>query len=88
MTAQEVANELGKSLSTIETSFPRTKKNLEKQGIILNRTGYGKNKDYTITYTESYETLINQKFGRLTVLEKAESIFALGWDLHYLYSST
>ena len=39
MTAQEVANELGKSLSTIETSFPRTKKNIEKQGIILNRTG-------------------------------------------------
>ena len=78
MTAQEVANELGKSLSTIETSFPRTKKNLEKQGIILNRTGYGKNKDYTITYTERYETLINQKFGRLTVLEKAESIFVGG----------
>ena len=35
MTAQEVANELGKSLSTIEASFPRTKKNLEK----LNRLG-------------------------------------------------
>ena len=78
MTAQEVANELGKSLSTIEASFPRTKKNLEKQGIILNRTGYGKNKDYTITYTENYKTLINQKFGRLTVLEKAESIFVGG----------
>lgn len=75
MTAQEVAKILNKSVSTIETSFPRTQNNLKKQGILLSRTGYGKNKDYTIEYTEDYVSFIGQKFGRLTIIEKAESIY-------------
>ena len=78
MTIEEAAKELGKSVSTLETSFPRTKKNLEKQGIILNKTGRGKNKDYTIEYTENYINLIGKKFGRLTIIEKADSLFIGG----------
>lgn len=80
MTIQEVADELGKSVSTIEMSFPRTQKNLEKQGIILTKIGYGKDKSYKIEYTDDYykNTLINKKFGRLTVIEPAESIFYAG----------
>lgn len=80
MTAQEVAKILNKSVSTIESSFTRTKKNLEKQGIILSKTGYGKDKNYTITYTENYTPLdlTGQKFGRLIVMQQVDSIFIGG----------
>lgn len=78
MTIEEAAKILNKSVSTLETSFPRTKRNLEKQGIILERSGYGKNKDFTITYTENYIDLIGQKFGRLTILKQTDSIFTGG----------
>ena len=81
MTIEEVAKVLNKSVSTIKSSFPRTQANLKKQGIILTRTGSGDNKDYTITYTDDYTppvSLINQKFGRLTVIEKADSVFCGG----------
>ena len=78
MTIEEAAKILGKSISTLESSFPRTKKNLEKQGIILNKIGYGKDKEYTIEYTENYINLIGQKFGRLTIIEKVDSVFTGG----------
>lgn len=81
MTVEEVANILNKSVSTIETAFNRTKQNLEKQGIILTRTGRGKDKDYEIEYTKDYQPpidYIGQKFGRLTVMEPVDSIFTGG----------
>lgn len=80
MTIEEAAKALNKSVSTLETSFPRTKRNLEKEGIILEREGRGKNKTYTITYTQDYtpKIAIGQKFGRLTILEQAESIYMGG----------
>ena len=80
MTIEEAAKILNKSISTLETSFPRTKKNLEKEGIILEREGRGKDKTYTITYTQDYapKIVIGQTFDRLTVLEQAESVYIGG----------
>lgn len=50
MTLQEVCKILGKSETTLISSFNRTKKNLAKKGIILIKTGVGKNADYKILY--------------------------------------
>lgn len=52
MTLQEVCKILGKSETTLITSFNRTKKNLAKKGIILTKDGVGKNAVYTIAYEE------------------------------------
>lgn len=52
MTLQEVCKILGKSETTLITSFNRTKENLAKKGIILIKTGVGKNADYQIKYME------------------------------------
>ena len=81
MTAQEVAKILNKSVSTIETSFSRTQTNLKKQGIILTKTGYGKNKEYFISYSEDYIPpldFIGKKFNKLTIIEQADSIYTGG----------
>jgi len=51
MTLQEVAQQLGKSESTIYKNFKRTQQTLMKKGIILTR--WGKD-DYEIEY-EDYE---------------------------------
>ena len=50
MTLQEVCKILGKSETTLITSFKRTQENLAKKGIILIKTGQGKNAEYTIRY--------------------------------------
>ena len=52
MTLQEVCKVLGKSESTLITSFNRTKENLAKKGIILIKEGQGKKANYTIKYEE------------------------------------
>lgn len=53
MTLQEVCKILGKSEKTLIYSFKRTQLNLAKKGIILLKTGIGKNADYQITYEEN-----------------------------------
>ena len=49
MTLQEVAQQLGKSESTIYKNFKRTQESLLKKGIILTRWGTD---DYEIEYEE------------------------------------
>lgn len=52
MTLQEVCKALGKSETTLISSFKRTQENLAKKGIILIKIGVGKNADYQIKYKE------------------------------------
>ncbi len=52
MTLSEICKILGKSETTLITSFNRTKENLEKKGIILIKIGKGKNAQYEIQYKE------------------------------------
>lgn len=52
MTLQEVCKILGKSETTLITSFNRTKENLAKKGIILTKEGRGKKAIYNIIYKE------------------------------------
>ena len=52
MTLQEVCRILGKSETTLITSFKRTQENLAKKGIILIKYGYGKKANYNIEYKE------------------------------------
>lgn len=52
MTLQEVCKILGKSETTLITSFLRTQQNLAKKGIILSKEGRGKNAIYYIEYKE------------------------------------
>ena len=53
MTLQEVCKILGKSETTLITSFKRTQENLKKKGIILLKEGQGKKAHYTIIYKEN-----------------------------------
>ena len=52
MTLQEVCKILGKSETTLISSFNRTQENLKKKGIILTKTGKGKKADYQIKYEQ------------------------------------
>lgn len=52
MTLQEVAKRLNLSERTLITSFNRTKINLEKKGILLIKTGRGKDATYEIRLKE------------------------------------
>lgn len=52
MTLREVAQQLGKSESTIYKNFKRTQKTLKKKGIILTKWGVD---DYEIEYEEQDE---------------------------------
>lgn len=52
MTLQEVCKILGKSETTLITSFNRTQQNLAKKGIILTKEGRGKKAIYNIEYKE------------------------------------
>lgn len=49
-TLDEVCMLLGKSKVTIKKNFSRTKENLAKKGIILERVVEGKNRLFTIEY--------------------------------------
>lgn len=55
MTLQEVCKILGKSETTLITSFNRTQENLAKKGIILTKEGRGKKAIYNIKYKEEKE---------------------------------
>lgn len=55
MTLQEVCKILGKSETTLISSFKRTQENLKKKGIILLKEGQGKKANYTIIYEENNE---------------------------------
>lgn len=57
MTLQEVCKKLGKSETTLITSFKRTQENLRKKGIILLKKGQGKKADYTIIYEGETENV-------------------------------
>jgi AraC-like DNA-binding protein len=58
MTLQEVAQQLGKSESTIYKNFRRTQETLLKKGIILTRWGPD---EYEIEYEEADETYLEEK---------------------------
>ena len=55
MTLQEVCKQLGKSESTIKTSFKRTQANLAKKGIRLIKEGIGPTAIYNIEYFDPDE---------------------------------
>jgi len=55
MTLQEICKILGKSETTLITSFNRTQQNLAKKGIILTKEGRGKKAIYNIKYKEEIE---------------------------------
>ena len=58
MTLQEVAQQLGKSESTIYKNFRRTQETLLKKGIILTRWGPD---EYEIEYEEADMTYLKEK---------------------------
>lgn len=49
-TAEELAEELNRSVSTIKRAFLVLQKNLAKQGIMVSRCGRGKNARYKVRY--------------------------------------
>lgn len=70
MTLQEVAQQLGKSESTIYRNFKRTQETLLKKGIILTRWGPD---DYEIEYEDSDKLSYiedEQRKQRIAKLEK------------------
>ena len=80
MTLKELCNELNYSENTLKRSFNRTCEVLKKKGIIITKTGIGKDADYSIIYDKNlikpiiskqkiHTDLIGQRFGHLTVLE-------------------
>ena len=52
MTLNELSQELGISVSSIRTNFPKNYKKFLKQGIKINREGNYPNTNYTITYVD------------------------------------
>lgn len=50
MTLKELSIRLGKSEKTLKYGFNRTKKNLEKKGIIITKIGRGSSASYFIEY--------------------------------------
>ena len=55
MTLTEACLQLGKSETTLISSFKRTQENLRKKGIILLKEGVGKKANYTIIYEKTLE---------------------------------
>ena len=47
---EDLAKELGRSENTLRVHFDRTKENLAKKGIIIERYGTGKTAKYTLKY--------------------------------------
>ena len=50
LTLEEVANEVGRSTKTLEKHWKRTRDNLAKKGVVIDRFGSGKTAKYTVTY--------------------------------------
>lgn len=55
MTITELCKLLGKSETTLLHNFTRTKENLAKKGIIIEKNGTGKTADYTLSYIDTEE---------------------------------
>lgn len=55
MTITELCKLLGKSETTLLHNFTRTKENLAKKGIIIEKNGVGKTADYTLSYVDTEE---------------------------------
>lgn len=54
LTLEELAKEVNRSISTLK-HFERTKTNLAKKGIIINRYGTGSSAKYTVEYKQVEE---------------------------------
>ena len=52
MTLKELSQRTGHAESTLRTKWNRTKENLAKKGIIIEKKGYGQNADYTLYYID------------------------------------
>ena len=52
LTLEELAQRTGHAESTLRTKWNRTKENLAKKGIIIEKKGYGQNADYTLYYID------------------------------------
>lgn len=50
LTLEELAKEIDRSPDTLKKHFDRTKENLAKKGIYIERYGSGKTGKYTINY--------------------------------------
>lgn len=50
LTLEELAKEINRSPYTLEKHFERTKENLAKKGVFIERYGTGKNGKYTVNY--------------------------------------
>ena len=61
MTREQVCALLGKSPSTLIHQFKRTKKNLEKKGIILEKEGNGINAVYNVRFVDGTEIEVETK---------------------------
>lgn len=52
MTITELCRLLGKSEATLLHNFTRTKENLAKKGIIIEKNGIGRSADYSLSYAK------------------------------------
>ena len=50
LTLSELAQEIGRSESTLKKAFDRTKENLAKKGVHIERYGTGSSAKYTVEY--------------------------------------
>lgn len=50
MTLEELSLRLGRSEQTLACHFERTKENLAKKGIYIEKYGSGRTAEYTLTY--------------------------------------
>lgn len=91
MTLQELCEKLNMSENTFKRTFSRTVDSLKRnKGIIIIKTGVGKNADYTIKVDESVkkekqiiisDRLVGQRFGHLTVLkDTGKRKHSIVWD--------
>ena len=55
MTLTLLCRILGKSEATLLHNFNRTKENLAKKGIIIEKNGVGRTADYTLSYINTDE---------------------------------
>ena len=55
MTLTLLCRILGKSEATLLHNFTRTKENLAKKGIIIEKNGVGRSADYTLSYIDTEE---------------------------------
>ena len=57
MTLKELSQRLGRSEATLASHFERTKTNLAKKGIYIEKYGSGKTAEYTLQYGYELEEI-------------------------------